>query len=747
MAKQTINIGTYPNDGTGDSLRIAFDKCNDNFDELYSHLGSDVQIPSQTNQSGKYLTTNGTTLSWGTVSGGTADTGDVTFDGVKIIGAGDASGDGNGYSTLELVPDNSLYENGQYLVIDPTAPSHIHIRAGGLQDSSPADLILGGENNYVRVRDYQGVRLQNVYLNDTFHYYDSSTYTEASWFVEGGNNYVQITSTTSLLINHLWDFTNGTPNQLIIYDGEASYTVDYGGSGSNLGGDVYKFQVVQAPPGGSPLVPSALELHIFTSTTNAIQLENNDLRVEVGDDIRMYARDAFRLYNYSVESPIEIITNFDNSEYTWTFNANGTMSFPNNTLDAGNSAIDVKSSSYVELKYQGLTENWQANPSYNSESYIWTAYDGTFIENVRADDGVNPSWDHVWSFANDGKLYGPGMGSTIFGGAMVSANTQLAIGSYNEHSNFLINTFNEPHEGQLVLTSVPANQMVLHGSDQGPNNMWGYPVSFFDEGLLITGYSHIHNNHEIVNNEGGSLDLVTNVVTTPNPVVFTSSSFASITWNGNNIVFSEPSNPLRDAIYATHIGESITVVVGSVPYVVDLTTRYAYGSTIEVNTASPVPNAVVSEITINVPTVSMNKWSFDASGHITLPENGGNIYNSDGISVIDAWPQNAQPGDADYTLTIEDAGKHIYRLTDTNWRAVLVPTHDNVPFGIGVEIRVVSGEYNLYIKAVDPGATDIWGAGFNTTSQYFFIPPNSIATLIKVENEKWILSGFGLAID
>jgi len=36
MAKQTINIGTTANDGTGDPLRTAFDKVNDNFDELYA---------------------------------------------------------------------------------------------------------------------------------------------------------------------------------------------------------------------------------------------------------------------------------------------------------------------------------------------------------------------------------------------------------------------------------------------------------------------------------------------------------------------------------------------------------------------------------------------------------------------------------------------------------------------------------------------------------------------------------------
>ena len=36
MAKQTIGIGTTANDGTGDPLRDAFDKVNDNFDEVYS---------------------------------------------------------------------------------------------------------------------------------------------------------------------------------------------------------------------------------------------------------------------------------------------------------------------------------------------------------------------------------------------------------------------------------------------------------------------------------------------------------------------------------------------------------------------------------------------------------------------------------------------------------------------------------------------------------------------------------------
>ena len=40
MAKQTINIGSAANDGTGDPLRTAFDKTNDNFGELYAVTGA-----------------------------------------------------------------------------------------------------------------------------------------------------------------------------------------------------------------------------------------------------------------------------------------------------------------------------------------------------------------------------------------------------------------------------------------------------------------------------------------------------------------------------------------------------------------------------------------------------------------------------------------------------------------------------------------------------------------------------------
>ena len=40
MAKQAIGIGTSANDGTGDPLRTAMDKTNDNFNEVYALFGN-----------------------------------------------------------------------------------------------------------------------------------------------------------------------------------------------------------------------------------------------------------------------------------------------------------------------------------------------------------------------------------------------------------------------------------------------------------------------------------------------------------------------------------------------------------------------------------------------------------------------------------------------------------------------------------------------------------------------------------
>tara|TARA_R110002167_G_scaffold185334_1_gene385904 strand:+ start:133 stop:852 length:720 start_codon:yes stop_codon:yes gene_type:complete len=46
MAKQSIGLGTAADDGTGDNLRAAFDKVNDNFLEIYTLIGDASSLTS-----------------------------------------------------------------------------------------------------------------------------------------------------------------------------------------------------------------------------------------------------------------------------------------------------------------------------------------------------------------------------------------------------------------------------------------------------------------------------------------------------------------------------------------------------------------------------------------------------------------------------------------------------------------------------------------------------------------------------
>ena len=89
MAKQTINIGASPNDGTGTPLRTSFDYTNQNFTELYTALGGGVGLPGATTQ--VIFNDGGTNLAGdaGLVYNKTTDTltaGNATITGAATVG-------------------------------------------------------------------------------------------------------------------------------------------------------------------------------------------------------------------------------------------------------------------------------------------------------------------------------------------------------------------------------------------------------------------------------------------------------------------------------------------------------------------------------------------------------------------------------------------------------------------------------------------------------------------------------------
>ena len=403
--------------------------------------------------------------------GGSGNTGSITFEGVSIVGAGTASGDGNGYGTIELVPDETLYGNDQYLIIDPTSPGHIHIRAGGTQDASNADLMLGGEKNYVRVNDGSGVRLQNERVAENFYYYSDPTFTSGSWYEDNGNFYLEFTTTDQTMVNWFWEFSNDAQNRIIVNQND---TLTFAGWSGNLGNDVYKVQVTTGPE-TRPWAVNTIEFQIFTTQTNELYLENGDFRLEVYDDIRMFGRDIFRLINYSVEEPIEITTNYDNASHTWAFQPNGKLTFPNG------GAIEPHGMGWI-----GLTNGTSGTP-------VSIAYKNTGVESpvglaeiMLTGSGTNgvinlytnntdTSSSHSWSFDQDGKLTYPNGTRTSGNGISVPVDLvyELSLNHYptasglaaaGSTSNFLFVDISEVDD---IIVVQPGWQ-VNAGSTQAP---------------------------------------------------------------------------------------------------------------------------------------------------------------------------------------------------------------------------------------------------------------------------------------
>jgi hypothetical protein len=109
MAQQLINIGTTANDGTGDPLRTAFDKCNDNFTELYAGGGG-----GGGGIGGNTGSTDNAILRADGTGGSTLQTSGITIaDGASGTLSGTNSGDQNIVSTVSA--------GGQSLVADSTS--------------------------------------------------------------------------------------------------------------------------------------------------------------------------------------------------------------------------------------------------------------------------------------------------------------------------------------------------------------------------------------------------------------------------------------------------------------------------------------------------------------------------------------------------------------------------------------------------------------------------------------------------
>lgn len=165
-------------------------------------------------------------------------------------------------NTLYLVPSTNYAPelNDQYIIVDPTAPNHIHLRAGGAIDASTAELYLGGENTNVQVSDGSDevyIRANNkvwtfddagkLNLPNGTEIYDGSgtLFVTSSQTTFSGN----VTANGSATINanlFVPNLPNGATANLVYYDaanGRFSYASDNALTPSSIANGAYSLSI------------------------------------------------------------------------------------------------------------------------------------------------------------------------------------------------------------------------------------------------------------------------------------------------------------------------------------------------------------------------------------------------------------------------------------------------------------------------------------------------------------------------
>lgn len=299
-----------------------------------------------------------------------------------------SSADGNGYSTMEIVPDNSLYSNHQYLVVDPTTPNHIHIRAGGPHTLSNTLLFLGGEKTYVRVDDDNGVRVNyDSTLIQSYYYLGGADYTNGTWFTDNGLNYFQFTYSNSQMVSNFWDFVDFAGSKIEVYDGVTYYQLTYNGWAGSMGGNTYRVQVAETPP-NDPFTTQDVSFILSLPRTNYLVLENSELSVSTENGAFVTTtNNSIRFTNKSTTNNVEIITNDSAQSMVWQFKPNGGLVMPgaviNSTLVAS-AGVDSQSPSLIDLTktVQKLTSGYYTLPNGDEGQVIYL----TSLPNVNPQD-------------------------------------------------------------------------------------------------------------------------------------------------------------------------------------------------------------------------------------------------------------------------------------------------------------------------------------------------------------------------
>ena len=130
------------------------------------------------------------------------------------------------------------------------------------------------------------------------------------------------------------------------------------------------------------------------------------------------------------------------------------------------------------------------------------------------------------------------------------------------------------------------------------------------------------------------------------------------------------------------------------------------------------------------------------SATLRIPPDGDIIDDNSNASYFKDIPQNSIG--SQYTFVWTDRGKHIYNIGGGTYNNY-VPTNASVSFPIGTAITIVTdSSTSINIIATTYTTTNIVVPGIGSNNAGFNLPIDSMATLLKVASDKWMLTGHGI---
>lgn len=206
---------------------------------------------------------------------------------------------------------------------------------------------ISGSDNVVRIRSLDTTTTASYNFTP-----GNGDYSTAVWNADA----ITFNDPTQAIYDAIWALTNLSAIQVQV--GSTWFTVTSTGSSTPGMPQAPTLFINQTAVGG-PLNIDVVDIEIIQGTESYAEIDGSDFRVDVQDDIRMYANDTFLLSNRSTSDPIRIETN--DGSHQWSFNSDGDLILP----DGG----DIKDDNGNSLLFSGSYNDLSDTPSFFGGDY------------------------------------------------------------------------------------------------------------------------------------------------------------------------------------------------------------------------------------------------------------------------------------------------------------------------------------------------------------------------------------------